>query len=243
MIIYPAIDLKNKCVVRLIQGDFKQETIYSKQPVKIAKSFELEGASHLHIVDLNGAEEGDMIHECTIDEIISKTNLSVQVGGGVRTLERVKQLLELGVTDVIVGSIAIEDPALLETMVKTYPNRIIVSIDAKDGYVLTKGWQEKTQQKALTFIKTMENIGIKKIVYTDVSKDGMLSGPSFEQLALLLKITSMKIIASGGITSLEDLIKLNRMGLYGAIVGKALYEKRFTLKEAILCLQNELYRA
>ena len=238
MILIPAIDLKNNKAVRLIQGDFKQETICSNDPLSLAKGFEKSGATHLHIVDLNGAEDGKMIHESTIKKIVDETNLSLEVGGGIRSLERVKKLLGLGVTEVIVGSIAVEDPDLLEDMIKLYPSRIIVSIDAKDGYVLTRGWQQTSRQKVITFAKMLENIGIKKIVYTDISKDGMLEGPNFKDYALLLKETNLKIIASGGVTSLDDIIRLNQMGLYGAIIGKALYEQKIDLKEALSCLQK-----
>ena len=154
-------------------------------------------------------------------------------------MERVERLLEIGVTEVIVGSIAVEKFELLEEMVRKYPNRIIVSLDAKDGFLLTRGWQESSKIKAITFIKQLENIGIKKIVYTDVSKDGMLLGPNMEDYRIISKITKMKVIASGGVTSLSDLMILNRMGLYGAIVGKAIYEKKIDLKEVITCLQNE----
>lgn len=240
MIIFPAIDLKDKKAVRLIQGDFKQETTYSEDPVELAKTFEKAGATHLHVVDLNGAKDGVMVHECLIAEIIKSTSLSVQVGGGIRSLDQVQRLLEIGVTEVIVGSIAVEKPELLEQMVKAYPGRIVVSIDAKDGFVLTRGWQASSKVNAYNFIKSLEHLGIKKIVYTDVSKDGMLMGPNFEDYRLISKITNIKVVASGGVSSTEDLITLNRMGLYGAIVGKAIYEHKIDLKEVITCLQKEL---
>lgn len=238
MILLPAIDLKNRKAVRLIQGDFKQETIYSDDPLSLATAFETSGAKYLHMVDLNGAEDGMMVHEDIIKSILKETNLLIEIGGGIRSLERVERLLSLGVNEVIIGSIAVLNPTLLEDIVSKFPNRIIVSIDAKDGFVLTKGWQETSSKEVLTFAKWLEKIGIKKIVYTDVSKDGMLDGPSFDDYASLLKETNLKIIASGGVSSMDDLIKLNEMGLYGAIIGKALYEKKIDLKEALRCLQK-----
>ena len=239
MIIYPAIDLKNRKAVRLIQGDFKQETIYSSDPFLLAKGFESRGATHLHIVDLNGAEDGDMIHLDIIKKILDETNLKVEIGGGIRSLSKVDKLLSLGVNEVIIGSIAVLEQQLLKEMVLKYPNKIIVSIDAKDGFVLTKGWQERSKEKVIDFAKKLEHIGIRRIVYTDVSKDGMLKGPNFSDYESLLKETNLEIIASGGVTSLLDLKRLSRMGLYGAIIGKAIYEKKIDLKEALLCLQKE----
>ena len=238
MILLPAIDLKNQKAVRLIQGDFKRETVYSDDPLKLAQAFEEAGATHLHVIDLNGAEAGTMIHETVIKDIISNTNLKLEVGGGIRNISRVQALLELGVNEVIVGSIAVEDTALLSAMVKAYPNRIIVSIDALEGKVLTRGWQEVSTQTTVDFAKSLEAIGIKKIVYTDVAKDGMLEGPNFDDYALLIKETNLDIIASGGVTTYEDIRKLQAMGLYGAIIGKALYEEKIDLKEAISCLPN-----
>lgn len=239
MILFPAIDLKNNKAVRLIQGDFKKETVYSDDPLSIAQAFERLGATHLHMVDLNGAEDGKMIHEDIIKSMLSDTNLIIEIGGGIRSIERVEKLLSLGVHEVIIGSIAVENPELLKKIVQTYPNQVIVSIDAKDGYVLTRGWQETSKQKVITFAQWLESIGIKKIVYTDVSKDGMLEGPNFDDYQLLKNETSLNIIASGGVTSINDLKRLNQMGLYGAIIGKALYEKRIDLKEALQCLQKE----
>lgn len=239
MILFPAIDLKNKKAVRLIQGDFKKETVYSDDPLSVAKSFERLGATHLHMVDLNGAEDGKMMHEDIIKSILQETNLIIEIGGGIRSLERVEKLLSLGVHQVIIGSIAVENPELLEEIVHKYPSKVIVSIDAKDGYVLTRGWQETSKKKVITFAKWLEHIGIKTIVYTDVSKDGMLEGPNFDDYHLLQNETGLNIIASGGVTSIDDLKRLNRMGLYGAIIGKALYEKKMNLEEALQCLQKE----
>ena len=241
MIILPAIDLKNQKAIRLIQGDFKQETVYSNDPIALAKSFELSGAKYLHIVDLDGAKVGDMLNLNIIKDIVDQTSLKIEVGGGIRSLDRIEKLLSYGVSEVIVGSVAVEDEALLAKMIKTYPNKIIVSIDAKNGYVLTRGWQKDSQIKVIEFAKKLEELGIKKIVYTDVSKDGMLEGPSFEHYEQLLKETKLKVIASGGVSSIDDLKRLNRMSLYGAIVGKAIYEKKVDLKEAISCLQKESF--
>lgn len=238
MIIFPAIDLKDHQAVRLIQGDFKQQTVYHHHPLVLAKSFEHQGATHLHVVDLDGAKLGEMIHQPIIKSMIQNTQLILQVGGGIRSLDRVEELMRLGVNEVIVGSIAVENKELLKAMIQKYPKRIIVSIDAKDAYVLTRGWQSTSSLDVITFAKSLEEMGITKIIYTDVSKDGMLLGPNFEDYKRLIKETNLNIIASGGVTTLDDIKKLRDIGLYGAIVGKAIYERIIDLKEAIACSQN-----
>lgn len=242
MIILPAIDLKNQKAIRLVQGDFNQETVYSDDPIALAKSFEKAGATYLHVVDLDGAKNGNMNHLEIIKQIVEQTSLRVEVGGGIRSLKQMEDLFSIGVSEVIVGSVAVEDTKLLKQMISAFPGKIVVSIDSKNGYVLTRGWQKDSKIKTIDFAKQMEEIGIKKIVYTDVSKDGMLEGPSFKDYQQLLIETKLMIIASGGVSSMDDILELNRMSLYGAIIGKALYEKRIDLKEAITCLQKESFR-
>ncbi|MCR3907110.1 MAG: 1-(5-phosphoribosyl)-5-[(5-phosphoribosylamino)methylideneamino]imidazole-4-carboxamide isomerase [Tenericutes bacterium] len=238
MILFPAIDLKNNQCVRLIQGDFNQKKVYDKNPSNIAKNFENNGAEYLHVVDLDAAQNADTNQLNTIQSIRSSVQIPIQVGGGIRTIERAKNLLDIGINRIIIGTSAIENFEFLTHVVKKYPNQIIVSIDAKNGWVATKGWTEVSQVKAIDLCKKLEQIGIKTIVYTDIAKDGMLLGPNFDDYDMLSKNTNLEIIASGGISSLSDLERLNRIGLYGAIIGKALYENKFTLKEALTCLQN-----
>jgi phosphoribosylformimino-5-aminoimidazole carboxamide ribotide isomerase len=239
MILFPAIDLKDNLCVRLEQGRFDFLKVYSKDPVDVAQDFINQGAENIHIVDLDGAKSGNRINFKSIKAIVEKTNAYIQVGGGIRTLKDVDELLNAGVSRVIIGTLALEDKVLLQEMVTKYPKQIIVSIDASNGMIATHGWKNVSTIDSLSFCKELETMGIDTIVYTDISKDGMLQGPNFEIYERLAKETNLKIIASGGISELNDLVKLNQLSLYATIIGKALYENRFTLKEALQCLQKE----
>lgn len=231
MIIYPAIDIYNSDAVRLKKGKFDEVTVYGK-PVEVANRWQSEGSKYLHVVDLNGAiQEGRNIVE--IESIVKNTDLSIQCGGGIRSAEIAKTLLDLGVAKIILGTAAIKDKDLLVSLVNEYKERIIVGIDANSGKVAIEGWKEVSAMDSMTFIKELESIGVETIVYTDIAKDGMLEGPNFEVYEEIGKKSSIKVVASGGITVVEDLIKLKEIGVYGAIVGKALYEDRIDLKEAI----------
>jgi phosphoribosylformimino-5-aminoimidazole carboxamide ribotide isomerase len=241
MILFPAIDLKDNHCVRLIQGDMKQYKVYSDRPVDVALDFQLQGANYLHVVDLNRTTNGSQVNIDTIKMLIQNIDIPIQIGGGVRSLNDASQLLSLGVDRIIVGTIAINDFDLLKKMVATYKDQIVVSIDAKNGMVATHGWQSVSDIDALDLCQKLESIGIKTIVYTDIAKDGMLEGPNFADYERLKRNTNLNIIASGGIASLNDIVRLNNMNIYGTIIGKALYEKRFTLKEALTCLQNASY--
>lgn len=239
MIIFPAMDLiQGKCI-RLIKGDFSQVKEYSKNPLEVAKEFEKQGATWLHIIDLDGAKTGSNQNLNIIKSIVTQTSLNIQVGGGIRTEEDIVKLLTLGVTRVILGTLAVEKLDTLSTFVEKYKDQIIVSIDSKDGYVMYKGWQQNTSVKTIDFAKSIEQSGIKTIVYTDINKDGLLQGPSFDDYQLLKKETNLSVIASGGVTTVEDLKKLKEMNQYGAIIGKALYENKITVNEAIACSQEE----
>lgn len=239
MIVFPAIDLKDQKCVRLLQGQYDQMTVYSDNPLDVALTFEKQGASYIHIVDLDGAGDYQKSNEMIIKTIAQTLNIPIQVGGGIRTLEKVDRLLSYGVKRVIIGTVAIENISLLKDMIKKYPNQIIVSIDAKDRMIATRGWKHVTKIDALSFCKTLEAIGIQTIVYTDIAKDGMLEGPNYDDYLDLSLNTNLEIIASGGISSIADLIQLKKQNLYGAITGKALYENKFDLKDAIICLQKE----
>ncbi|MFH5881714.1 1-(5-phosphoribosyl)-5-[(5-phosphoribosylamino)methylideneamino]imidazole-4-carboxamide isomerase [Liberiplasma polymorphum] len=239
MILFPAIDIKNKQCVRLKQGKFDDVTVYESNPVIVAKKFETLGAQYLHIIDLDGAQSGENSNIDVIKEIVNQVNIPVQVGGGIRSINRVETLLSIGVTRVIIGTMAIENLDLLKRLVDKYAEKIVVSLDAKDGFITTEGWQTTTKVKTLSLCKKLETIGVKTIVYTDIAKDGMLIGPNFEDYITLKNNTSLNIIASGGVSSLEDLKDLSKINLYGVISGKAIYEKRFTVEEALACLQKE----
>jgi phosphoribosylformimino-5-aminoimidazole carboxamide ribotide isomerase len=236
MIIFPAIDLYNKACVRLEKGDFNTRKTYERDPLKQAKKFVEEGATYLHVIDLNAAENMSTVNETVIETLVKQLNVPIQVGGGIRSVKKIKSLLNLGVSRVILGTFALNNFDRLKDLVKRYPNQIIVSIDAINGYVTSHGWQEESTVLSLDLAKQLELVGIDTIVYTDIAKDGMLIGPNFNDYETLKNNTNLNIIASGGIASLDDLVQLNQMGLYGAITGKALYENRFTLKEALKCL-------
>ena len=239
MIIFPAIDIKNNNSVRLSQGDFNKINVYSHDPFDMAVKWKEQGGTFLHLVDLDGARNEEIVNRKSIEKIAKNIGLPVQVGGGIRSEKRVEELLETGVERVIVGTIAIENKELLKRLVSKYKEKIVVSIDAKNGKVALRGWEVISEVNSLDLCLELEKIGVKTIVYTDISKDGMLQGPNFEIYEELSKKTSLNIIASGGVTSMDDIKRLNKMNLYGAIIGKALYNENLKLKDVIECLQKE----
>lgn len=238
MIILPAIDLKDNSCVRLCQGEFDNVKVYSNNPLDIALGWKNQGATYLHMVDLDGAKSERMVNKESIESIVKNSGLKVELGGGIRTKEDVKFLLELGVHRVILGTMAVENRELLKELVDEYKDRIVVSIDAKNGKVALKGWKLLSDVDSLTLCKELEEIGVQTILYTDILKDGMLQGPNFEVYKEISEKTSLNLIASGGISTLDDIKKLQHMNVYGVIVGKALYEKRFELREVFQCLQR-----
>lgn len=233
MNIIPAIDLIGGKAVRLVKGDYNQVTVYSDAPVEVAKSFEAQGAKLLHVVDLDGAKDGSTANFETIRQIVSQTSLSVEVGGGIRTMETVKKYLELGVDRVILGTAAVTDPAFLEAAVKEYGEHITVGVDIKDGMVAIKGWLEVSALSCFDFCQKMQDLGVRTIICTDISKDGMMAGTNRELYRALYDRFTLNIIASGGVSSIEDIEVLSTMGLYGAIVGKAIYTGAIDLSRAI----------
>ncbi|MDW7669049.1 MAG: 1-(5-phosphoribosyl)-5-[(5-phosphoribosylamino)methylideneamino]imidazole-4-carboxamide isomerase [Bacillota bacterium] len=239
MKIFPAIDIKDNKAVRLKQGKFNEATVYSDNPLDMAKKWIDKGADFLHIVDLDGAETENIINEKSIIEIINKTNVKIQIGGGIRNEKRIKSYLKLGVERVIIGTMAVENPEMLKQLAKKYSKSMAVSVDAVDGYAAIKGWKEITKIHVLDICKIMEEVGIKTLIYTDILKDGMLKGPNFKYYKILKEKTKLKIIASGGISSIKDLEELDRLNIYGAIIGKALYNGDIDLEEAYKCLQKE----
>ncbi|KDR95105.1 1-(5-phosphoribosyl)-5-[(5-phosphoribosylamino)methylideneamino] imidazole-4-carboxamide isomerase [Peptoclostridium litorale DSM 5388] len=232
MILYPAIDIKDGKCVRLKQGKFDDITTYYENPFEAATLWKEGGADYIHIVDLDGALEGVSKNIDVIGKIASKIDVPVQVGGGIRSVEAAKALLESGVSRFIVGTIAIKDRELLKNMVEQFGDKVVVGIDAKDGKVAIDGWENVSSKDSLELAKELQEMGVNTIVYTDISKDGMMSGPNFEVYEMLKKELSLQVIASGGVSSIDDLKKLNDIGVDGAIIGKALYNGAIDFKEA-----------
>jgi len=233
MIIFPAIDiLKGKCV-RLIQGDYNREKVYGDSPVDMAKQWVEKGAEFIHIVDLDGAKSGKSINEAIIIEIAKTIDVPIQVGGGIRSMETVERYLNNGINRVIIGTAAIENEAFLSDAVNRYGERIVVSLDAKNGYIATDGWTDTSDVLALDLVKRLEQIGVKTIVYTDIAKDGMLQGPNLAEQKAINEATAIDVIASGGVTTKEDVENLKKLNMYGAIVGKALYDGKITFEQLI----------
>ena len=237
MIVIPAIDIKDSKVVRLYRGDFKEVKIYSDDPVSIAKKWESDGAKLLHIVDLDGALSGELKNVASVKNIINAISIPVEVGGGIRSRDSIEKLLSAGARYVILGTRACEDEKFVKSVIADFGDKIIVSIDAKDGMVATAGWISVSEIKATDLLVKLESFGLETIIYTDISRDGTLEGPNFVSLKDILKARrKSNIISSGGVSSLEDLINLKQyesQGLLGAIVGKAIYENKLNLKDAI----------
>lgn len=233
MILFPAIDIKDNKCVRLTQGKFDQVNVYSGDPVEMANKWESMGAEYLHVVDLDGAKNEGFQNRKSIEKIAATIKIPMQTGGGIRSEERIKNLLDIGVDRVIVGTMAIEQQELLKELALVYKEKLAVSIDALKGKVATRGWQSVGNVDSIDICKFLESIGIETLVYTDISKDGMLSGPNFGIYQELKNKTNLNIIASGGVTTLEDIQKLNSMKMYGAIIGKALYDDKLDFKEAL----------
>ena len=233
MNLFPAIDLIGGKAVRLVKGDYAQVTVYSESPVKVAKYFEECGAKYLHVVDLEGARDGSLANLETIKDIIKNTGLFVEVGGGIRSLETVKKYIEAGAKRVIIGTAAVTDPEFLEAAVAAYGEKIAVGVDIKDGMVAIKGWTETSAQSCFDFCEKLSDMGIKTIICTDISKDGLLAGTNLALYRELSKRFSMDITASGGVSTLDDIRKLCEMDMYGAILGKALYTGNIDLREAL----------
>lgn len=232
MKIFPAIDLYGGKAVRLFKGDFAQMTVYSDNPVEIALDFKKQGAKFMHVVDLEGAKTGETPNLETIKYIISQTNLFTEVGGGIRSLEVIEKYINAGVSRVILGTSAVNDRDFLKKAIELYGDKIAVGIDIKDGFVAIKGWTEKSSYEGVEFCKEMQALGVKTVICTDVSKDGAMQGTNLE-LYKKLKEIDINVIASGGVSSISDVINLNNMGVYGAIIGKAYYTKAISIKEAI----------
>lgn len=233
MKLYPAIDLKDGKCVRLLQGDYNEVTVYGENPGEMAKKWERLGGDFLHIVDLDGAKAGKEINGEAIRQIVEAINIPIELGGGIRSIEDISLKLSRGVNRVILGSAAIKNRALVKEALDTFgPDKIVVGVDAKGGMVAVEGWLEVTDTSALTFCQELERMGVQTVIYTDIAKDGMMQGPNIEETEKLVKETHLDIVASGGVSSLEDLKALEKIGVYGAIIGKAIYTGAIDLEEA-----------
>lgn len=233
MIILPAIDLLGRKAVRLLKGDYNQVTVYSDSPFEVARKFKSLGAMHIHMVDLDGAKYGTTPNMDIVAEVAENTGLFVEIGGGIRSMDTVKKYIDAGVSRVILGTAAICDEAFLKEAVRTYGEKIAVGADVKDGKIAVKGWLEQSDVTLDEFFLKMQNLGVKNIICTDISRDGAMRGTNLELYRELSAKYSLDITASGGVSSIEDVKELRKMNLYGAIIGKAYYTGAVDLKEAI----------
>lgn len=236
MLVIPAIDLRNGKVVRLAQGKPENEVAYSSDPVEIALMWEAMGAPLIHVVDLDGALTGRQENLNQVKKMLEKIKIPIQFGGGVRTIQKIKEILDMGVRRIIIGTKAAIDPLFIREASNQFKERIVIGIDARGGKVAIWGWQEMTEYSAISMAQEMKQLGIKEVIYTDITRDGMLEGPNFEAITNFSQAAKMRVISSGGISSLEDvrrIIGLAKYGVTGLIIGKALYTKHIDLKEAI----------
>ncbi|MBQ4312956.1 MAG: 1-(5-phosphoribosyl)-5-[Clostridia bacterium] len=237
MRIFPAIDLHSGKAVRLLLGDYNKMTVYSDDPVEIVEDFKAQGAQYLHLVDLEGAKSGETPNIDTIRRITEAGGLFTEVGGGIRSMEVIKRYIDIGVSRVILGTAAVNDRDFLHRAVEKYGDKIAVGVDIKDGFVAIKGWTEKSQYEGFDFCREMQSIGVGTIICTDISKDGAMQGTNHELYRELSQQLSLQIIASGGVSDIEDVRRLAALDIYGAIIGKAYYTKAISLSEAIRVAQ------
>ncbi|MBQ7547420.1 MAG: 1-(5-phosphoribosyl)-5-[Clostridia bacterium] len=233
MYILPATDLYDGKVVRLYKGDYAQMTVYSDKPLHIAREFAACGAVFLHVVDLEGARDGTMPNRHVVEKLVEKSGMSVEIGGGIRTEDAIRTYIDMGVERVILGTSAVTDPIFLQKMVDRYTDRIAVGVDVKDGFVAIKGWTEQSEVQCDAFFERLQQIGVVTVICTDIAKDGSLSGTNLSLYKHLSEAYDMQIIASGGVSTLEDIIALREMNLYGAILGKAIYTGDLDLGDAV----------
>jgi phosphoribosylformimino-5-aminoimidazole carboxamide ribotide isomerase len=237
MILYPAIDLKDGQAVRLLRGEMEKATVFNADPAAQARAFEESGCEWLHLVDLNGAFAGAPVNGAAVEAILAATSVPAQLGGGIRTMATIEMWLTKGIARVILGTVAVEDPALVRQAAAAFPGQVAVGIDARKGRVATKGWAEETDVMVTDLARAFEDAGVAAIVYTDIDRDGAMGGPNVEATAALARATSIPVIASGGVSSLADLVALRDTGVIaGAISGRALYDGALDLREALAAL-------
>ena len=242
MRIFPAIDLRNGKCVNLIQGRADAETIFSEDPISVAESWADQGAEYLHLVDLDGAFEGDSANLSIVQEIVQRISIPTQLGGGIRDMERIEHILGLGVSRLILGTAALRNWELVQDAATKYPKQIVVGIDATNGLVATEGWVNVSERQATEFAREMTSLGVETIIYTDITSDGMLAGPNVEATAEIITSldSSIEVVASGGVTTLDDLKNLKAVGSAGAIIGRALYTQQLDLQLAINTVRNSI---
>lgn len=241
MYLLPAIDLKEGKCVRLKQGDMAQTTIFNDDPAAQAQEFVTQGAEWIHIVDLDGAFAGKPVNATAVENILKKVSVNIELGGGIRTIETIKMWIDKGVTRVILGTIALRDPDFVKKACREFPDKIAVGIDAKDGFVAVEGWAEKSEMTALDLARCFESVGVSAIIYTDVSRDGVLQGPNLPATIQLASSISTPVIVSGGISSLKDIEACKREeknNIIGVIAGRAVYENRFSVRQAVDLLKG-----
>ena len=240
MKIFPAIDIKGGKCVRLLKGDFDKSTEYKKSPVDQAKEFSDSGFKDLHIVDLDGALKGEPVNGELIDEICKLTKIRVQIGGGIRSIDHIKKLIDIGVDRVVLGTIAVEDTKFLENICSKFKNKIAVALDVRNGFIALRGWKKQTKILASDFLMKIKNIGVSRIIYTDIERDGTLTRPNFEETIKIVKLLENKIpvVVSGGVGSINDIVAVKQHPEYfeGVIVGKAIYDGRFSVSGNIVNL-------
>ncbi len=234
MYIFPAIDLKDGKVVRLTRGDYNCVDVYSSEPAAVAKQFASDGAKFLHVVDLDGAKDGELSNYSAVQQIIKATDMKVEIGGGIRDLERVQKYLDAGAFRVILGTAAIKNPEFLKQAVEQHGEKIAVGVDAKDGFVAVDGWLNVTDTNGVEFCKKLCEMGVKNVIYTDIACDGAMAGTNIEIYGVLSGIKGLNITASGGISSMQEIETLSKMGIHSAIVGKAIYTGAIDLKAAVV---------
>jgi len=233
MHIYPAIDIRGGKCVRLLQGKAEHETVYGENPLTVAKKWAEEGAKRLHVVDLDGAFGSSGDNFKIITQMANEVGVPIQLGGGMRSIEKIRSAIDAGIEKVILGTLAIEQPSFVSKALDFFGEKIAVGIDAKGGYVAIKGWTQDSKLHAFDLAVNMKDLGVKTLVYTDISKDGMLSGPDFDGTSQMVETTGLYVIASGGITSVDDIKKLKCLGVSGVIIGKALYTGDISLRQAL----------
>ena len=238
MQIFPAIDLSGGQVVRLYQGDYDKMTVYGADPCAVARDFIAAGAKYLHVVDLDGAKDGTLANFTSIAAVAKQGGLYIEVGGGIRTEERIRQYLDLGVSRCILGTIAVKDFEFTARMAQKYGDAIAVGVDARDGFVAINGWKELSAETGVEFCRRLRDAGVKTVIYTDISRDGAEKGTNLELYRVLAKIEGLNITASGGVSSIEELKELQSIGTHAAILGKALYTGRLDLKTVIDTVQT-----
>ena len=240
MQIWPAIDIRGGRCVRLVQGDYDQETVYGFNPADMAVRFQADGATGLHLVDLDGARDGDNPNQKQIAEVVNEVNVPCQLGGGIRNEKTIREYLDLGLSRLIVGTKALTDAAWLVEMCGKYPGKLLVAIDARDGRVSTDGWKKTSETNAVDLAQKISANAIAGIIYTDIAKDGMLGGPNITAMQEMVAAVDVPVIASGGVTTAEDVARLTTVGVEGCVVGRALYEGHLTLQNAMVAARKEV---